>query len=242
MQIKTILFHGGKGGVGTTTLAAETAGSLSRRRRRVAAVDLDIFGGDLHYRLDLPLSRGTHTLADLLPVLDEVDGRILDNALSTCGCGARLLPSPASSAAAGFVEERHIKKVLHALAREFDYVIVDTPCSLDRVTAAALDASGLVVLVITPELACLGGAKKALVEMETLGMVDHQTALVVNRSLDDADLFTVRDIESFLSLPVNFVLPEDTIMCRRAGDEGRLLTSEHSRLSQAVEELVDRII
>src|SRR5450756_3166913 len=84
MQIKTILFHGGKGGVGTTTLAAETAGSLSRRRRRVAAVDLDIFRGDLHYRLDLPLSRGTHTLADLLPVLDEVDGRILDNALSTC--------------------------------------------------------------------------------------------------------------------------------------------------------------
>jgi Flp pilus assembly CpaE family ATPase len=242
MRTRIISFHGGKGGVGTTTLVAETTAVLSRYGLKVVAVDLDLYRGDLHCRLDLPITRGTHTLADLLPVLDEADSRILGNALSICGCGARLLPSPSSSTDAGMVEDRHIRKLLPALSQEFDYILIDIPCLLNRVTTAAIDYSNLIVLVVTSELACLGGAKRAIAEMETLGKRGHRTALVVNRTLEDVDLLSMTDIESFLDLQATAVLPEDTRACRRAGDAGRLLTSERSTLGQAIADFVQSII
>lgn len=225
--------------MGTTTLVAETAALLSRYGRKVVAVDLDLYRGDLHYRLDVPVSRGTHTLVDVLPVLDEMDHRVLENALETCPCGARLLPAPASSLEASGVRALHIMKLLPALAGEFDHVIVNTPPALTGVVTAALKASDLIVLVVTPELACLGGARKTLDEIRSLELT---TRLVVNRSLCDIDSFTEADIENFLILQVTAVLPEDTARCRRAGDEGLLLTSERSSVSQAIEELVHRFI
>jgi pilus assembly protein CpaE len=238
MRTRIVAFHGGKGGVGTTTLVAETAALLSNYGRKVVAVDLDLFRGDLHYRLDAPISRTTHTLVDVLPVLSEVDGRVLENALETCPCGARLLPAPVSSIESRAVQEPHIMKLLPALAGEFDHVIVDTPPALTEVVTATLNASDLIVLIVTPELACLGGALKALDEIRS---PELETKLVVNRSLGDIDTLIEADIESFLNLRVAAVLPEDTARCRRAGDEGRLLTSERSSLGQAVEELVHRI-
>ena len=237
MQTRTVVFHGGKGGVGTTTLAAETAALLSRYGRKVVAVDLDLYRGDLHYRLDVQVSRGTHTLVDVLPVLDEVDGRVLENALETCPCGARLLPAPTSCIEASGVQASHVMKLLPALAGEFDHVILDTSPALTGAVTAALKASDLIVLVVTPELACLGGARKTLDEIRSLELT---TRLVVNRTLFDIDSFTEADIEAFLVLRVTAVLPEDTARCRRAGDDGRFLTSERSAVSQAVEELVHR--
>jgi Flp pilus assembly CpaE family ATPase len=168
-----------------------------------------------------------------------MDHRVLENALETCPCGARLLPAPASSLEASGVRALHIMKLLPALAGEFDHVIVDTSPALTGVVTAALKASDLIVLVVTPELACLGGARKALDEIRSL---EPTTRLVVNRSLCDIDSLTEADIEAFLVLRVTAVLPEDTVRCRRAGDEGRLLTRERSAVSQAVEELVHRFI
>jgi MinD-like ATPase involved in chromosome partitioning or flagellar assembly len=237
MRTRTIAFHGGKGGVGTTTLAAETAALLSRYGRKVVAVDLDLYRGDLHCRLDTPVSRGTHTLIDVFQVLDEVDGRVLENALEICPCGARLLPAPASSIEARGVQAPHVTKLLHALAGGFDHVIIDTSPALSEVVTAALKASDLIVLVVTPEVACLGDARKALDEMRDLELI---TRLVVNRSLRDIDSLTEADIEAFLISRVTAVMPEDTARCRRTGDEGRLLTTERSAVGQAIEELVHR--
>jgi len=234
-------FHGSKGGVGTTTLAAETAAALAAAGRHVVAVDLDLYRGDLHYRFDIPVSRGTHTLIDLVPVLDEIEARILDNALSRCSCRVRLLPVPASSEEADIVQPDHVHRLLTGLASEFDHVIIDTPSHLDGITAAALEEADLMVLVVTPEIASLGGARRLREALARRGGWNAREALVVNRALGDSDLLSVADVESFLDIPVALVLPEETARCRRLADEGHLLTAERSPLSQGILAMVRRL-
>lgn len=236
-----VVFHGGKGGVGATTLAAESVALLGEAGLRVAALELDLFHGDLHYRLDIPVSRGTYTLTDLLPVLDEVDGRMLENALSAGRCGARLLPAPASPGEARAVEAHHVVKLFSAIADEFDHVIVDTSSTLDEVTVAALELAGVVALVVSPELASLGGARRLLDLLGSREKSARRVSLVVNRSLGGDDLVSIADIESFLGMPVALVLPEETARCRRLADEGRTIASERSALGQGISAMVGRM-
>jgi Flp pilus assembly CpaE family ATPase len=236
--MRTVVFHGGKGGVGTTFLASEAAALLSSAGGAVVAVDLDLQRGALHYRLDVPLLRDTFTVLDLLPVLDDLSERVLDNALSPCPCGAMLLPAPAAPVDVDAPEL--FGSLLDALAPRFDHVVVDTPSSLDDTVLAAVAAADLVVLVVTPEIACLGGARRAL---DRLASENSSTSLsvVVNRSLGDSDYIKLSDIESFLGLPVTIVLTEDLMRCRRAGDESRFLSAERLPLGEGIRAMTRRV-
>ncbi len=223
--------------MGTTLLASEVTALLAREAPGVAAVDLDLHRGALHYRLDVPLSRDTFTIRDLLPVLDDLSDLVLDNALSHCPCGARLLPAPGGTDPGFAPSPEEIRALGAALSASFTRVIVDTPPALDPVTLDVVTTADLVVLVVTPELACLGGAKKALETMGSHGVGGAHVRLVVNRSLGDDDAVNLSDFESYLGLPVAFLLPEETVRCRRAADEGRFVAYDRSPLGQGIQSL-----
>ena len=79
---RSVLFHGCGGGAGATFLAAESAAMLSASGQRVAVVDADRASGGLHYRLDVPLTRDTFTVWDLVPILEDTTDHVIDNAFS----------------------------------------------------------------------------------------------------------------------------------------------------------------
>ncbi|PKQ28097.1 MAG: hypothetical protein CVT63_04490 [Candidatus Anoxymicrobium japonicum] len=226
-----VVFHGGKGGVGTTMLATEMTMALASVGRRVAALDADLDRGSMHYRLDVSVGRATFSIADVLPVLEDITDDALRGALSTCPCGASLLPPPVGRAGLAPPDAAHAGKLLSALASNFDYVIIDTRAALDPFTTGLLMASDLIALVVTPELACLGGAKRAVTALDALPGERPRIELLINRSLGARDLVTRGDIESYLGMKASAVLPEDTAMCRRLEAECKSLLSDRSALS-----------
>jgi Flp pilus assembly CpaE family ATPase len=115
---------------------------------------------------------------------------------------------------------------------------VDTAACADPFTAGLLRASDLVVLVVTPELACLGGARRALATLDSLPGGRPRIEMVINRSLGARDIVTRGDVETFLEMRAAAVLPEDTVRCRRLADECKPLSSERSPLAQAVLEFI----
>jgi len=229
----TVAVHGAKGGVGTTMLAAEMIREFAAAGRSVAAVDADLDRGSLHYRLDTPVGRGTFTIADVASVIDEISAERIASALAGCESGARLLPSPSDPCDRPSLGSAHARKLVDALSAAFDYTVVDTSASQDLFITGLLSASDVVVLVVTPELACLGGARRALAVFDSLPGGRPRTELVVNRAAVARDLVTLRDIETFLGVKAAAVLPEDAARCRRLGDECRPLASERSPLAQA---------
>lgn len=231
-----IAFHGGKGGVGTTTLAAETAMLLAGEGLRVCAIDSDTERGSMHYHLDLPASQASFELADVLRVAGELTAERLRDAVALSPSGVFLLPS------AGRARDRapaaeHVSRLVTAAREAFDAVVVDTRPSSDAFTIGMLSGCSIVALIVTPELAALGGAARALASLEGADGFAGDVVAVINRSLGGRDQVTGADIASFLGVPVAAVLPEDTARCRRLASECRPLSSERSALARALARL-----
>ena len=236
-----VAFHGAKGGVGTTTLAVESAVAVARAGANVALVDLDLYGGDAHYRLDVAVPPGAHTVAGLLPVIEELDGRIIGSAFSRCPCGVSLLPSPAGLPEAALFAPEHVRTVVSAARAAFDLVVLDTSSGAGDVTLEALECCDLAVIVVSPEISCLGATLKILDRLGPGGPAGRPRALIINRSLGRSDLVTTREVEGFLGLSASAVIPEAAAAFRRAADEGQTIGSDRSGPGRIIRETAARL-
>lgn len=225
-------FLGARGGVGCTMLAAEFAAYAARGGARTAAVDADRGRGNLHHRLDVPLSRDTFTLGDVAPVLEEIDESLLERVLSPSRSGAMLLPrDPGVAPRPGAVEHLPVR-VLKALSGSFDVVVVDTgavPAGLELCLSGGFDA---VALVAVPELSPVASARAAIGPLKSGNA--KSLALLLNRSLGRGDSISAADVRSYVGERPALLLPEDTAACRRAADEGALLFEHKSALGRAL--------
>jgi chromosome partitioning protein len=151
-----------KGGCGKTTAAIHLAGALAAKGRRVLVVDLD------------PQAHATMGLGsdpDASPSLHDVlmSGAAPAAVIVEAPGGLSLLP--ASPRLAEFEEasertirpESALRTVLREVAADYDVALLDCPARADSVmTANALFASSLVLLVVETGAFALQGALRAL--------------------------------------------------------------------------------
>lgn len=155
-----------KGGCGKTTAAIHLGAALARRGARVLIVDLD---PQAHATLGLGCeAEGRGNLADVL-----LHGAAAELALREAPLGMALLPSSArlaefeEAAVVSLGVEGRLRRALAPLATEFDFALLDCPPRADGVlTANALSASSVVILVVETGAFALQGALRALAMLE----------------------------------------------------------------------------
>ncbi len=174
-----IAFHGAKGGVGTTTVAVNTAIAIRENSgERVAIVDASLQAGDVGVALNVVSNTG---IDDLLPHLNELDADLLSRVLATHPTGVKVLLAPRDLERAEAVAGDEIRRVLAFLAGHFDYVIVDTSPVLDAAGLAALDYADQIVLLTTPDVVALRNAGRFMQLSRRLGYPPDKVLLIVNR-------------------------------------------------------------
>ena len=114
---------GASGGLGASVLAAAVALRAAAAGIRVAAVDLDPFGGGLDVTFGAEQTAGLRW-ADLADLDGAADGSALWNALPEAG-GARVLSHSREAADPGSPDR--VDVVVAALRAECDLVVVDVP-------------------------------------------------------------------------------------------------------------------
>ncbi len=167
--MKTLALVNQKGGCGKTTAAVNLAGALAARGHRVCLVDLDP-QAHATMALSVAVEPGERSIADVL-----LRGVSLRDALRSAPGEIALVPATLElgeleeSAVRTLHPERLLAQALSELDTDFDFVLLDCPPRADGVlTANALRASDVAVLVVEISAFALQGAIQALGVFEEL--------------------------------------------------------------------------
>ena len=203
MNGKTFVITSGKGGVGKTTTTANVGTALAMLGNQVVLIDADIGLRNL----DLVLGLEKRIVYDLV---DLVEGRcqarqalIRDKRVD----GLFLLPASQTKDKES-VNEEQMRAVTHALAREFDVILIDCPAGIEHGFRNAVAGADEAVVVTTPEVSAIRDADRIL------GMLGGRRArLIINRvrleMVRTGDMLSVDDVADILGREVIGVVPDD---------------------------------
>lgn len=179
-------FYPAKGGVGTTTIAINTAIALAGPlKRRTALVDANLQFGDMRVFLDLSLDSNSIVNAITEP---DLDADLLKKLMVNHHTGVDLLLAPPNPESADLVAERQrtapasLSDLLGLMRKAYDFTIVDMPKAIDDFNLQLFDESDLIFVVMTADLSCLKNVRLVLETMDSLGYERSKIQLVLNRS------------------------------------------------------------
>ena len=215
---KVISLIGAKGGVGTSTVAANLAISLkhAHKRKSVALVDLNPQEGDLPLFLDLPPMQG---LTDLSQDVTRLDEAILQSMMTIHSSDVHLLQSGYN----GSIEHKLVpgcaQHTLELTRSLYNYVFVDCGHGFDDAAREALEVSLMVILIMTLNLPAIRRAKRLLELMQESNIGREKIALAVNRYRDSDHDFLVH-AEDVLEREALWLIPNDYVTANSALSHG----------------------
>lgn len=218
---RVLVFAHGKGGIGATTLAVNSAVALAETKLyRVALLDLNLEFGNAHVHLDLKPERTLADLAHLDPA--QVDDSAFAPLLQQDRSGVQLVSGAAAPEDAELVTVPLVQHGIDRLRASTDYVLVDTPATFSQHVLAALDAADGVVVIAEPHLAALEAAKDWLDVLEKLSFPRERTLLVLNRTTQSG--LETDQITRFFNRRPEVVIPFTPVF-DEAADRGRPLVA-----------------
>jgi pilus assembly protein CpaE len=213
---KVLAFVGAKAGMGTTTIAINTAFALSQEgKRKVLLADLDLIGGTVSFALRLNHS---YSVLDALRHSEKLD-TTLWTALVTRREGIDVLLAPDRPELLN-LEGHRVHEVIEYMRSFYQAVVIDLPSVYDRVSQATLGEADRIYIVCNPELPSLHMTRKAISTMEQMGFTRDQFSLLVNRMSRKQEL-GAQDMEKVFNFPISKLFPEDYGAAHRALTAGK---------------------
>jgi pilus assembly protein CpaE len=201
-------------------------------------VDLDLAFAGLTESLGVAPDATPRTMADLVPVLDELSPDHLTEALFRHQRGFWALLSPPADDPRGDVTPGLVRGSVALLAAEHDIVLLHAPRALDAVALAGIRMADQVLLVTTQDLFSLYGAKRAIWQLE-LDRPPGRCRLVLNRfskgQIPAADVGRILGIEPWAAVRCDPAV-------RRAQDLGRLLPARARKAGRDVREMARMLV
>ncbi|HVM11576.1 MAG TPA: response regulator [Actinomycetota bacterium] len=196
-----------KGGVGRTTVAVNMAVALATDLgRKVVLVDGSFQFGDVGVLLNL--NPKNKSIADLVPELEAGEPESLDTFVINHSAGIRVLLAPPSPEMAELVTPTAVKRVLEALRRDNDFVIVDCTSSFNDTTLAILDAADVILTMLSLEITSIKNMRLFLEVADQLGYEPGKVRLVLNRA-DSTLGIRVTDVEQSIGRKVDHTIVSD---------------------------------
>ncbi|MDN3028172.1 AAA family ATPase [Streptomyces sp. S.PB5] len=173
-----VTVSGSKGGVGTTLTAIQLALAAQASGRSTVLVDLDLQTGDIASFLDVQFRR---SVADLATITD-ISPRVLADAVFRHDTGVALLLAPGEGERGEEVTDRAARQIVSALRSRYEVVVIDCGAQIGGAGAAAVEMADTALLVTTPDVIAVRGAKRAVRMWDRLQIRKaEETTVVVNR-------------------------------------------------------------
>ncbi len=202
-----IAVYSAKGGLGTTSIAANLAFALAKSHRngRVALTDMVAGGGDVRVMLNL---KPAYDMGDLVKKVDRIDAELLHSLLTPTSAGVWVLPASDDPELADALDATASLSIVEQLRSQFAFTVVDCEHHVSERTLAVLDTADRIVLVTELNVAALRSTQRTLALFHRLGYGDSKIHVLANR-YQSGDVVTVTEATVALRRNISFKLPND---------------------------------
>jgi pilus assembly protein CpaE len=218
---KIFAFFGGKGGVGTTSIAVNVAAAIHKlpNTPSVVLVDVNQHGGDLPLYLDL---QPNHSFRDIAADLSRLDQAFLIRVLTKTEFGIQVLPSGYDDLSTGRLSPDCVEATLRLLQASFDYVILDCGHVLDLTTKKALELATSILVTSTLMVPVVHRTKRILELLRGSGFQANKIRLIMNRFCG-AEQDVLKETEEILKQKAFWLFPNDYPSASQAVNCGKPL-------------------
>ncbi len=209
---KMALFYSPKGGVGTTTIAVNTASHLTMKDKKVLLVDFAIYG---HVSVAFNLPQKTGGLGDIISYIEQ--GRrdktelkdVTRSAIETITIKGKKLDvlcsaSPLKMSSLTLDQTDAIMKVFDEL--DYDVIVIDTSTDLSERNVSLMSQATDLFFVMTTDVAANWSMISSVDILRKLNRPMQNRYLIIN-AYHDAIGFPIAEMESMLSMKVSAVIP-----------------------------------
>jgi pilus assembly protein CpaE len=204
-----------KGGVGKTTLAFNLAVALGQLGASTALIDGSIQYGDLRALLKVP--------SDVPSILDLPTDRVQESDLREVmwrdPAGIDILLAPPRVEMAEMVTPRDVEKTVSLLRRLYEAVVIDTPSVLSEITLSFLDASDVILSVVTYDSTTIHNTIAVTEAFASIGYAPDKVHYLVNRS-DSSGGISRDELVRALGRKPEFEVVSDGRLVVQANNEG----------------------
>jgi len=227
---------GARGGVGTTTLAANLAWHLANKQsRRVALVDLDLQNGDCALALNIKPTAG---LREALVNPARIDSTLLERVMTPVGERLFVLSSEEPLHEDVRFSADAVDTLTSALREQFHYIIVDVPYTPWAPYRRALELADFRIIVGDQTLRSARDTVRLRTALRE-GDGKHRTLFVLNRHGEGGRrAVTLREMRNVLDLRPSGVIPFQPALFTAAASTAGVAAARRGKFADALGALV----
>lgn len=236
---EAIVVTSGKGGVGKTTTSANIGTALALSGKKVCLVDTDIGLRNLDVIMGLE-NRIVYDIVDVVTGACKLEQALIKDKRFE---HLSMLPASQTKDKSALVPET-MKKIVLALKKKFDFVIIDCPAGIEQGFQIAIAGADRAIVVTTAENAAVRDADRVI------GLLEHAKIaapkLVINRirphMIRDGNMLDIDEIVSILSVDLLGVVPDDEKVISASNHGEPTVLNPSGKASLAYRNIARRIL
>ncbi len=203
-KAKMIMVTSVKGGTGKSTMVLNLAGILSSMQLKTIVVDLDLYSGVIAPSLNLTEGSDIYTLCE-----DMINNRFdqFSNYVRKYNDYIDVLAAPLDPRSVSKVKAKYINIILTRLRMQYDVVLIDTNHIIDQINLVTLDASDVILYVVTNDLMDLRNMKTMASIYKD--MSKHNYKIILNEARLNNTCYTTYDFKNIIGENIDYILPKN---------------------------------
>ncbi|MCK4840724.1 MAG: septum site-determining protein MinD [Methylococcales bacterium] len=244
---RIIVVTSGKGGVGKTTTSASIAMGLAKKGHKTAVIDFDVGLRNL----DLIMGCERRVVYDFVNVING-EATLNQALIKDKRCNQLFILPASQTRDKDALTQEGVGKILDELAKDFKYIICDSPAGIERGANLAMYFADDAFVVTNPEISSVRDSDRMLgiLASKSRRAENNEEAikeyLLLSRYSPErvslGEMLSVEDIQDILSLHLLGVIPEAKSVLNASNSGTPVILDKESTAGQAYEDIVARYL